>query len=84
MYHMYMILYYIYIYIHIHVLCPSQDSLVWLGLTDIYMYITDIYMYISDIYMLTMQSQEIPNLTNYLTVIPQKMKEEYFLIFPWL
>ena len=34
--------------------------------------------------MLTMQSQEIPNLTNYSTVIPQKMKEEYFLIFPWL
>ena len=34
--------------------------------------------------MLTMQSQEILNLTNYLTVIPQKMKEEYFLIFPWL
>ena len=47
----------------------------------IYIYI---YIYISDIYMLTMQSQEIPNLTNYSTVIPQKMKEEYFLIFPWL
>ena len=43
-----------------------------------------VYIYISDIYMLTMQSQEIPNLTNYSTVIPQKMKEEYFLIFPWL
>ena len=49
----------------------------------IYIYIY-IYIYISDIYMLTMQSQEILNLTNYLTVIPQKMKEEYFLIFPWL
>ena len=24
---------YIYIYIHIYVFCPSQDSLVWLGLT---------------------------------------------------
>ena len=30
---MYCILY-IYIYIHIHVLCPSQDSSVWLGLTS--------------------------------------------------
>ena len=48
------------------------------------MYVSYVYVYISDIYMLTMQSQEIPNLTNYSTAIPQKMKEEYFLIFPWL
>ena len=34
--------------------------------------------------MLTMQSQEIPSLTNYSTVISQKMKEECFLTFPWL